>query len=223
MSTAEPAESENPLLDRVRRELREMLRSGEIMPGDRLNELHLAQRLDVGRNVAREALRGLEYTGLIKIVPNKGAEIRKLSMEEALNLYDLRAGLARTAGRSSAHRATRDEINMLAAMQDELAEVVKSGDALVYNQINIRFHSFIFEIARNPRLQLMNAAVDDELSLFLTNTHYTPNAFGRSWLEHQKIVDSIRDGNPDESANAFEQHILEGKKRLVEGQVTIRF
>lgn len=214
---------EHPLVDRVRQELREMLRSGEIVPGERLNELHLAQRLDIGRNVAREALRGLEYTGLVKIVPNKGAEIRKLSMEEALNLYDLRAGLARAAGRSAAHRSTRDEISKLVSMQDELAEVVKTGDALTYNQVNIRFHSYIFEIARNPRLQVMNAAVDDELSLFLTNTHYTPNAFGRSWQEHQKIVESIRDSNPDEAADAFEQHILEGKRRLVEGQVTLRF
>ncbi len=58
----------------------------------------------------------------------------------------------------------------------------------------------------------MNAAVDDELSLFLTNTHYTPNAFERSWQEHQQVVDAIRNGDPEAAAGAFESHVLKGKQ-----------
>ncbi len=200
-----------------------MLRTGELVPGERLKEIDLTQRLQISRSLAREALRMLEYAGLVRIIPNRGAEIRKLSMEEALNLYDLRAGLARVAGRSAARRANREQIQRLQELQNELAAVLETGDALRYNQINISFHSLIFESARNLRLRATNAAVDDELCLFLANTHYTPNAFERSWREHQAIVDAIRNGDPEAAANAFEAHVLEGKKRLVDGQVTIRF
>ncbi len=95
-----------------------MLRSGALVPGERLKEFDLAQRLQVNRSVAREALRTLEYAGLVRIVPNRGAELRKLSMEEALNLYDLRAGLARAAARSAALRAERAEVKQLQELQN---------------------------------------------------------------------------------------------------------
>lgn len=214
---------DNRLTRRVREEVCEMLRTGELAPGERLKEVDLTQRLQISRSMAREVLRMLEYEGLVRITPNKGAEIRKLSMEEALNLYDLRAGLARAAGRAAALRSDRDQVRRLQELQDELAGVLESGDALRYNQINISFHSLIFEAARNPRLCTMNAVVDDELSLFLANTHYTPHAFERSWQEHQKIVEAIRRGDSVAAADAFEGHILEGKQRLVDGQVTVRF
>ncbi len=223
--TAEPVTtaSEHAPTERVRDEVRAMLRSGALVPGERLKEFDLAQRLQVNRSVAREALRTLEYAGLVRIVPNRGAELRKLSMEEALNLYDLRAGLARAAARSAALRAERAEVKQLQELQNAAAAVLDTGDARRYNQINMSFHSLIFTAARNPRLRTMNAAVDDELSLFLTNTHYTPNAFERSWQEHQQVVDAIRNRDSEAAAGAFESHVLKGKQRLVDGQVTIRF
>jgi DNA-binding GntR family transcriptional regulator len=222
MSQSPPA-YDNPITRRVHDEICEMLRTGELAPGERLKEVDLTQRLQISRSTAREALRMLEYGGLVRIIPNKGAEIRKLSMKEALNLYDLRAGLARAAGRAAALRSDRDQLRRLQELQDELAGVLETGEALRYNQINISFHSLIFEAARNPRLRAMNAVVDDELSLFLSNTHYTPQAFERSWQEHQKIADAIRGRDPVAAANAFEEHILQGKQRLVDGQVTVRF
>src|SRR5687768_9965606 len=88
----------------IRDQVRSMIDNGTLRPGERVNEQALAQQLGVGRNSAREALRSLERTGLIRIVPNRGAEVRKVSLEEALDLYDVRAGIAHVAGRLATMR-----------------------------------------------------------------------------------------------------------------------
>ena len=86
-------------LEEIQDKVRSMIADGTLQPGERVNEQALAVQLGVGRNSAREALRSLERSGLVRIIPNRGAEVRKVSLEAALDLYDLRASIARTVGR----------------------------------------------------------------------------------------------------------------------------
>lgn len=209
------------IIERVRHEVRAMLDAGDIGPGERVNELSLANRLNIGRNVAREALRTLEYAGIIKIIPNKGAEVRKISMEEAMDLYEIRAGLSRSAGRAAALRATRTEIASLQGLQDRLGQIIESGDDLAYNQIDIAFHSQLMSACRNPRLIAVNADIEDELRLFMTRGTYSSGALRASFREHQDIVDAIAKGEVDGAGAAFERHVLNGRQRLIEGKTVL--
>jgi DNA-binding GntR family transcriptional regulator len=209
------------VIERVRCEVRSMIRAGEIGPGERVNELHLAQRLNIGRNITREALRTLEYAGIVRIVPNKGAEVRKLSMEEALDLYEIRAGFARVAGRAAARRADRSEIARLNELQKQLVDIIATGDDLAYNRTNITFHAVLMAASHNPRLITMNAALEDELRLFMTRGTYAPGALRDSLAEHQEIITAIEQGRPDDAGEAFERHILNGRQRLIEGQIVM--
>lgn len=209
------------MIERVRSEVRAMLDAGDIEPGERVNELSLANKLNIGRNVAREALRTLEYAGIVRIVPNRGVEIRRISMEEALDLYDIRAGLSRSAGRAAAMRATRAEIEALQTLQDALAGLVENGDDSGYNEVNLKFHTLLMSICRNPRLIAMNADVEDELRLFMMHGVYTSGALRASLVEHQRIIDAVREGFADEAGAAFEMHVLEGRQRLVEGKTVL--
>ncbi len=210
-------------IERIRLEVVAMLERGELAPGQRLREARLARRLNIGRNVTREGLRSLEQAGLVKIVPNRGAEIRKFSMEDALDLYDLRAGLARTAGRLAARRIDRNQLDEMQDVQRQLQLAVGHNDAPLYNTINHRFHALIFEGARNIRLSDYNAALDDELRLFLTRSFYSASAFASAWEEHQRVLDALTAGDDVAAAVAFEAHVLQGKARLVGGEVSLRF
>ena len=82
------------LVVEVRDEIERMILEGELQTGERLNEIHLADRLGVSRGPVREAARALEREGLVKAVVNQGVYVRSLSAQEALELYDLRAMLA---------------------------------------------------------------------------------------------------------------------------------
>jgi DNA-binding GntR family transcriptional regulator len=105
-------------LDEIREKVRMLIQNGELKPGERVNEQALAGQLGVSRNAAREALRSLEQSGLVTIIPNRGAEVRRVLLEDALHLYDIRAGLSRTSGRLIALRITAEEEKELLALAD---------------------------------------------------------------------------------------------------------
>lgn len=209
------------VIDRVRQEVLGMVKNGEIEPGERVNEVNLAQRLNIGRNIAREALRTLEYAGIIRIVPNRGAEVRKISMEEAIDLYEVRAGLSRAAGRAIAKRADREDIRVLNGLQAELARIIDEGNDLEYNRVNIEFHATLMNASRNPRLIVINADIEDELSLYMTRGTYSPGALRDSLVEHQAIVTAIERGDEEQAGAAFERHVLNGRQRVLEGQTVL--
>ncbi len=203
-------------LDEIRERVLSMIDLGELKPGERVNEQALAQQLGVGRNAAREALRSLERTGLVRIVPNRGAEVRKISLEEALDLYDLRAGLSRVAGRLAAARLAGGEEARLLELQAQMQDALARRDGAAYGELNAEFHRQLMAATRNPRLVEANEAIESELRLYIRKGVYTIAQMQVSLEEHSRIVEAVRNGRVVEAAEAFEAHILTGKQRMLD-------
>jgi DNA-binding GntR family transcriptional regulator len=193
-----------------------MIESGQLKPGERINEQALAAQLGVGRGPAREALRSLERTGLVRIVPNRGAEVCQVALEEALDLYDLRAGLARTAGRLVAARLSPTEEAALTSLMDRMNAAVAARDGVTYTQLNVEFHVRLMAATKNPRLIEFNAAVEGELRLYLHKGVYSTAQMSASHEEHQRLLKAVIDGRVNEAAEAFESHIQAGKQRMLD-------
>jgi len=213
---AETAEAGTISVEGVRDRIRAMIHDKELQPGERINEQALAQRLQVGRATAREALRSLESTGLVRIVPNRGAEVRRLSLEEALHLYDVRAGLARSTGRLVASRFTAEDEAALLALFARMEANAAERDAVGYQQGNELFHDALLRATRNARLIAMSRAVEDELKLYLTKGVFTLAQIRISLSEHRVMLDAVMTGLPEQAAEAFERHVLTGKQRMLE-------
>lgn len=203
-------------LDEIQDEVRRMIAEGKLQPGERVNEQALATQLGVGRNSAREALRSLERSGLVRIVPNRGAEVRKVSLEAALDLYDLRAGIARTAGRLAATRLETSEEARLIELMDQMAAALNARDGGTYHKLNNVFHDCLMAITKNPRLIDVNKTVEAELSLYLRKGVYTMAQMQLSHTEHSRLVEALRSGKVVEAADLFESHILTGKQRMLD-------
>lgn len=200
----------------IREQVRAMIDSGVLRPGERVNEQALAQQLGVGRNSAREALRSLERTGLIRIVPNRGAEVRKVSLHEALDLYDVRAGIAHVAGRLATMRLEHTEELVLTKLLDEMAVALNARDGAKYNDLNHAFHEALMQATRNPRLISVDKSVAAELSLHIRKGVYTMAQMQLSLAEHKLMLEAMRDGRVADAAEAFERHILNGKQRMLD-------
>src|SRR3546814_3316555 len=102
-------------------ELEGMIVSGELSGGDRLNETVLAERFGVSRGPVREACRGLERSGLIRFVANRGVFVREMNVKEALELFDVRAALFALAGKTLAPRLADAQVQRLAALIGEMS------------------------------------------------------------------------------------------------------
>jgi DNA-binding GntR family transcriptional regulator len=210
------AETITTRLDEIQEQVRAMIDNGTLRPGERVNEQALAVQLGVGRNSAREALRSLEQTGLVRIVPNRGAEVRKVSLEEALDLYDVRAGIAHTAGRLATMRLETAEEAGLQTLLDGMEAALAARDGGRYSSLNQLFHGALMAATKNPRLIGLDKAVAAELSLHIRKGVYTMAQMQMSHAEHRQLLAALRNGMVAEAAEAFERHILNGKQRMLD-------
>ena len=203
-------------LDEIQEQVRTMIDNGSLRPGERVNEQALATQLGVGRNSAREALRSLERSGLIRIVPNRGAEVRKVSLEEALDLYDIRAGLSHTAGRLASMRLDAIEEAELKRLLQEMGDAITARDGVRYHSLNEAFHERLMAATKNPRLIELDKSVAAELSLHIRKGVYTMAQMQLSHAEHAELIDALCNGRVAAAAQAYERHILNGKQRMLD-------
>src|ERR1700686_5644390 len=120
------SKSAAPLRRQVLHELRQSIIAGRLNPGERLIERELIAMMGVSRTVIREALRQLESEGLVAIVPNKGPIVRTLTVEEARDIYAIRAVLAGLAARPFVEQTDDAQI---ARLEQALSVVEKAYDS----------------------------------------------------------------------------------------------
>jgi DNA-binding GntR family transcriptional regulator len=200
----------------VRQMLERDIVSGDMAPGDRINENAIASRLQVNRAMVREALVALAEDGLVGFVRNRGAYVRRIGLEDALQLYEVRAGLARSAGRLLAMRASARDLRALDAIQAELVRAADGEDVGEYDRLNIAFHEALIAGAHNPQLVRFEHKVGRDIRLYLRRGVAAPHSLRISSREHQTILDAVRASDPEAAGAAFELHVLNGRQRMLE-------
>jgi DNA-binding GntR family transcriptional regulator len=144
-----------PLRRQVVDELRQAIIAGRLEPGARLIERALIEMLGVSRTVLREALRQLESEGLIAVLPNKGPVVRELTLDEAKDLYSIRAVLEGLAARLFVENADDPEIDRLAKALDLTIDAYRRGDPQEILEVKNGFYDILFAGARSGTLSAM--------------------------------------------------------------------
>jgi phosphonate utilization transcriptional regulator len=200
----------------VQQEVERAILAGEYAPGAKLTEAMLARRLGVSRGPVREAFRMLEEAGLVRTEKNRGVFVRDIPIDEASEIFDLRAAMDELAGRQLAAKIAPAELKELRAMVDAMQKAVKSDDAHGYHLLNLRFHDRLVELAGNRKLTAIYRKLIKELSLFrrlnLADGALMPVSAG----EHRQIVKAIASGDADAAGSAMFRHAMDSKLRTIE-------
>ena len=146
-----------PLRRQVLLELRQSIISGRLNPGERLVERELIAMMGVSRTVIREALRQLESEGLVAIVPNKGPVVRSMTLEEAQDLYAIRAVLEGLAARLFTEHADDAQVEQLDKALHGVADAFETGDPERILEAKNTFYDVLFAGARSQTLSSMIA------------------------------------------------------------------
>jgi phosphonate utilization transcriptional regulator len=205
----------------VQGELERMILAGELPPGAKLTEMSLAARLGVSRGPLREAFRMLEEAGLVRTEKNRGVFVRDIPLDEAVEIFDLRAAMDELVGRQLAQRITSAELAEVRALVETMERAVAGGDTRGYHLLNLQFHDRLVELAGNRKLSAIYRKLIKELSLFrrmnlahLAEGGMLPLSAG----EHRGIVAAIAAGNAEAAGRAMFEHAMESKQRMLSQQ-----
>ena len=118
-----------PLRDVVFNTLRQAILTGELKPGERLMELHLADRLGVSRTPVREAIRRLELEGLVTMIPRRGAEVARITEKSMSDVLEVRRTLDALCAELACDRITEEDLIRLLKACDHFEQCVGTKDS----------------------------------------------------------------------------------------------
>ncbi len=206
----------------VQQEIERAILAGEYEPGSKLIEATLADKMGVSRGPVREAFRMLEEAGLLRNEKNRGVFVRDIPIDEAVEIFDLRAAMDELVGRQLAKNITPAQLKEIKGQVDAMEKAAKAEDAHGYHLLNLRFHDRLVEMAGNRKLTAIYRKLIKELSLFrrlnLADGWLMPISAG----EHRQIVKAIASGDPDMAGRAMFDHVMESKERTIENDMRRR-
>jgi DNA-binding GntR family transcriptional regulator len=203
------------LSNALQSEIERRIVSGEIRPGERLNENALAQELGISRGPIREACRGLVESRLLEVIVNRGFFVREITAKEAADVYDVRASLMRLAGETLAKRITGAQIATLGGLVDRMDAAEQAGDHDAYYRLNVEFHDRIVDYTENDRLRAMCEGLAKELSLYRHRSLIDGGGVHVSNREHRRILAALEARDPARAGAELESHMLAGKERFL--------
>ncbi|MGH8700264.1 MAG: phosphonate utilization associated transcriptional regulator [Burkholderiales bacterium] len=206
---------QNSLTTLVRRELERRILDGGLVPGSKLNEAELASELRVSRGPVREAFRALEQTGLVRTEKNRGVFVRQVSLEEADEIYEVRAALEALIGRLAARRILPGQLEQIRAVVRKMHALARSRDANAYYPLNVAFHELLLQAAGNRALAVNYRRVVNELDLYRRETiSRSAQNIPVSTREHEAIVSAVAKRDEALAARLLHEHVLASRERL---------
>lgn len=204
-----------PLRDVVCNSLRQAILLGELKPGERLMEIHLADRLGVSRTPIREAIRKLALEGLVTIVPRRGAEVAQITEKSMNDVLEVRRALDALCAELACERITPGELENLRLSCESFEAAVKTADATEIAHADVALHDIIVRATGNQRLiQLVNNLAEQ---MYRYRFEYIKDTSQHETLveEHRIIYQSILGKDKETAAQAAKTHIDNQEKAII--------
>ena len=199
-----PETPDAPQGQSVYQRLLDEIRLCKLLPGARLRETELAERLGISRTPVREAIRQLEADGLVIHIPRIGATIRTLDYAEVMELYEMRAVLEGTAARMAARAASDIEIAELESLNSEMAQTLVPDRIYALNKM---FHLTLLDAAKNRFLVKSINALQKTLLILGPSTLAESERAQLALGEHERVLDALRARDGAAAEVAMRDHI----------------
>jgi len=206
-----------PLRDVVFNTLRQAILTGELKPGERLMEIHLADQLGVSRTPIREAIRKLELEGLVTMIPRRGAEVAQITEKSMNDVLEVRRAVDALCVELACERITKEELERLGEACEEFAAeaMKKDKDVKILAQKDVALHDIIVQATGNQRLiQLVNTLSEQ---MYRYRFEYLKDFSQHEKLveEHRVIFESIVKKDRETAQEAAKLHIDNQKKAII--------
>jgi DNA-binding GntR family transcriptional regulator len=191
----------------VDQQIREAILGGEFAPHQRLIEADLSDRFAATRAAVRTALLTLASEGLVERLPNRGARVRAISVEEAIEIVEVRVGLESLCARKAAERVDADAIEWLRDLRDRIGSAVSSGDLVEYSRLNQEMDRRLRELSGHATATQLLERLRAQSARHQFRLAFAPGRAARSAPEHIAIIDAVIAGDADAAEAATRTHL----------------
>ncbi len=204
-----------PLRDVVFQTLRQAILRGEIQPGERLMEIHLAQKLGVSRTPVREAIRMLELEGLVMTIPRRGAVVAEITVSDLEDVLEVRLALEELAVQIVCKKLTQEQLDEMKALAAGFRRTLDGDDVGECAQADMAFHEAIYNATGNKRLvQILNNLREQ---MYRYRMEYLKDKSSHRILveEHAEILQALEARDEQRALEATRQHIARQREHII--------
>lgn len=197
-------------------DLRTAIMNGAHPAGTRLTESRLAETLGLSRTPVRDALRRLEADGLVKVTPNRGAEVVLPSTADFDEIFDIRSVMEGHAARRAAERGTADigRLRALCESMERQLDVLDDGGYDEITRLNLVLHRSVHEVAGRILPELLQRVI--EVPLVRRTFHqYSAAELERSFMQHRELVEAIAAQDGDWAQAVMHSHVRAARAALL--------
>lgn len=204
------------LADEVTDQLRDIILTGGLKPGDRAAEAEISSRLKVSRGPVREALVRLEQEGLVASKWHHGATVVDFSREDIVELATLRGALEQLAATEAVRSATDEDFARLVELVEQMRSAVANSDDASLVRLDIEFHDAVYQAAHHDRLYAAWATIRSQATLALLRRRVVnPDYSGLVVDEHSALATMLARRDPDRARAEVAAHVDGAYSRLL--------
>lgn len=204
-----------PLRDVVFKTLRRAILTGELKPGERLMEIHLAQKLGVSRTPIREAIHKLEQESLVTMIPRRGAVVAEISEKGLRDVLEVRRALDTFCAEIACDRITEEDKENLRVACKAFEDAVATGDLTEIARADVAFHDIIIGATGNDRMVMMINNLAEQMYRYRFEYIKDTSRHERLITEHRKLMDAIISENIIGARDAAREHIDNQEKAIL--------
>jgi DNA-binding GntR family transcriptional regulator len=208
--------SSSVLRDQVSTAILRSLSSGELKPGDQVNEAEIARQAGISRGPVREAIQQLVGEEILVSYPHRGTFVTEWDKKDIEEVYSLRAVLESYSARLASQRMLSEEFDELEAIVDEMIRKAKEGDEPGVFELDLKFHLRTYDFSRHTLLKNMLAKLRRRIYIYVKmDADTTPNLVSYA-QNHSLLLKALRSDDPEYTEKVFREHILDVGSMLAE-------
>ena len=188
-------------------QIRDAILDAQFAPHQRLIEADLSERYGASRASVRTALLNLAGEGLVERLPNRGARVRAISVDEAIEIVEVRIGLETLCARKAAENITPADAAQLRALRSEIERAIGSGDLMAYSRLNQELDRRIRDLSRHGTATQLLERLRAQSARHQFRLAFHPGRAATSAPEHIAIIDAILAKDPDAAEAATRAHL----------------
>lgn len=196
-----------PLRDVVFNTLRDAILTGKLVPGERLMENQLAEKLGVSRTPVREALRMLELENLVELVPRKGAQVLDMSEKDIINILEVRGVLEGLATGLACKKMGAEGLAELKSLEERFEKAISEKALEEIAEIDEQFHNVIFASTDNDKLIQIFNNLQIQLYRYRMAHLKLDSSIAAIVAHHKGIIRAIENHDVEEGTTMAQGHV----------------